>query len=114
AQSTSPGQVNPTSPTGEISKTKKKKPRPANETAMPSAPAVNETNAGKTKAAAPAKTVSESEIRAAQASGKVWVNTDTGVYHKSGRWFGATKQGKFMTEQEAMKSGYHAAKNERK
>lgn len=55
-------------------------------------------------------TVSQSEIDAARASGKVWVNTETGVYHKGGRWYGATKQGKFMTEQEAMRSGYRASK----
>jgi hypothetical protein len=57
-----------------------------------------------------ATTVSESEIAAAKASGKVWVNTETGVYHKSGRWYGATKQGKFMSEQDAVKAGYHASK----
>ena len=60
---------------------------------------------------APAKTVSESEISAAKAEGKVWVNTETGVYHKSGQWYGATKQGKFMTEQDAKQSGYRAAKS---
>jgi hypothetical protein len=63
-------------------------------------------------AAAPQKTVSDSEIAAAKATGKVWVNTDTGVYHKSGRWYGATKQGKFMTEQEATRAGYRAAKTQ--
>lgn len=56
-------------------------------------------------------TVSQSEIDAAKASGKVWVNTDTGVYHKGGRWYGATKQGKFMTEEEAIRSGYRASKS---
>ena len=55
-------------------------------------------------------TVSEAEIAAAKASGKVWVNTETGVYHKGGQWYGATKHGKFMTEQEAMKAGYRASK----
>lgn len=55
-------------------------------------------------------TVSESEITAARASGKVWVNTETGVYHKGGQWYGATKQGKFMTEQEAIRAGYRASK----
>ena len=60
---------------------------------------------------APSKTVSESEISAAKAEGKVWVNTETGVYHKSGQWYGATKQGKFMTEQEAQQAGYRAAKS---
>lgn len=68
------------------------------------------TNTAKTAASTPAKTVSESEIAAAKASGKVWVNTATGVYHKSGRWYGATKQGKFMSEQDAIQAGFHAAK----
>jgi hypothetical protein len=60
---------------------------------------------------APANTVSESEISAAKADGKVWVNTESGVYHKGGQWYGATKQGKFMTEQEAKQAGYRAAKS---
>jgi len=65
------------------------------------------------KATAPTKNASSTEIAAAKASGKVWVNTETGVYHKSGHWYGATKQGKFMTEQEANKAGYRAAKHEK-
>jgi hypothetical protein len=40
----------------------------------------------------------------------VWVNTDSGVYHKSGKWYGNTKNGKWMTEQDAIKAGYHDAK----
>jgi hypothetical protein len=65
----------------------------------------------KKTASAPAKAVSESEISAARADGKVWVNTESGVYHKGGKWYGATKQGKFMTEQEAKQAGYRAAKS---
>ncbi len=57
-----------------------------------------------------APTVSQSEITAARARGDVWVNTESGVYHKNGRWYGATKQGKFMSEQDAVRAGYHAAK----
>ncbi len=57
------------------------------------------------------KTATAAEIDAAKASGKVWVNTDSGVYHKGGQFYGATKEGKFMTEQEATKAGYRAAKN---
>jgi hypothetical protein len=57
-------------------------------------------------------TPSSSEISAAKASGKVWVNTESGVYHKSGRWYGKTKQGKFMTEAEAKAAGYKAAAKE--
>jgi hypothetical protein len=55
---------------------------------------------------------SESDIAAAKASGKVWVNLDSGVYHKGGRWYGRTKNGKFMTVDEAKKAGYTAAKRD--
>lgn len=57
-------------------------------------------------------TASSSEIAAAKASGKVWVNTQSGVYHKNGRWYGKTKAGKFMTESEAKAAGYKAAHRE--
>jgi hypothetical protein len=69
--------------------------------------------------AAPAKTTAKAapapstpEIAAAQSAGKVWVNTKSGVYHKSGRYYGKTQQGKFMTEAEAQAAGYKAAQNE--
>ncbi len=58
---------------------------------------------------ATAATPTTQEIAAAKASGKVWVNTDSGVYHKSGRWYGKTKAGKFMTEAEAKTAGYKEA-----
>jgi hypothetical protein len=46
----------------------------------------------------------------ANGAGMVWVNTDSGVYHKPGtRWYGKTKQGKYMTEADAQKAGYRAA-----
>ena len=36
----------------------------------------------------------------------------TGVYHYPGtRWYGNTKQGEFMSEEEAREHGYRAAKN---
>jgi hypothetical protein len=44
--------------------------------------------------------------------GMVWANTNSKSYHKPGsRWYGKTKEGRWMTEQEAIKAGYHAARN---
>jgi len=49
--------------------------------------------------------------RQAPAKGMVWVNTATKVYHFEGDpWYGKTKEGKFMTEQDAIKAGYRASK----
>ena len=41
---------------------------------------------------------------------RVWVNTDSGVYHCPGtRYYGATKRGKYVTEHDARSQGYRAA-----
>lgn len=76
------------------------------------------TPAAQTQTAAPkasaAKTAtpapSAQDIADAKAKGMVWVNTNTKVYHKDGEFFGKTKSGKFMTEDDAKKAGYRAAK----
>jgi hypothetical protein len=60
----------------------------------------------------PSSTPSAADIAAAKAGGKVWVNLDSGIYHKSGRWYGKTKNGKFMTADEAKKAGFKTAKRE--
>ena len=42
--------------------------------------------------------------------GQVWVNTETGVYHREGsRFYGTTRKGKYMIEQDAKQAGYKPA-----
>ena len=95
-------------PTPEKKKKSKKKTEEASPTPTPAAtPEKGSTKT--TPKAAPAGAPSQSEIAAAQASGKVWVNLDSGVYHKGGQWYGNTKNGKIMTEADAQKAGYREA-----
>jgi hypothetical protein len=45
--------------------------------------------------------------------GMVWVNTASGIFFREGdRWYGKTKEGKFMTEADATKAGYHGVTSE--
>jgi hypothetical protein len=73
------------------------------------APAASTSKPAATKAA-PTAAPTQAEIADAQSKGMVWVNTSTKVYHKSGKFYGATKHGKFMTEADAQKAGYKEAK----
>jgi hypothetical protein len=60
--------------------------------------------------AKPAATATAQPAAPATGNGMVWVNTDSGIYHKSGsRYYGKTKQGKYMSEADAVKAGYRAA-----
>lgn len=66
-----------------------------------------------------AKTAKQAEPQGAPAPGggpgMVWVNTETKVYHKQGdHWYGRTKKGKYMTESDAIKEGYHGEKEHSK
>ncbi len=87
-------------------------PAPAGTAAAPAPAPATAPKAAKSKTPAPSANASDSDIASAKSLSKVWVNTDTGVYHKGGRWYGKTKQGKFMSEEDAKKAGYHEAKAE--
>jgi len=54
----------------------------------------------------------DKEIADAKAKGEVWVNLSSKIYHKEGKFYGKTKRGKFMTEDDAKKAGYREAKAE--
>ena len=60
------------------------------------------------------KTDSSNEIaQSPPEKGMVWVNLNIRVYHKEGeRWYGKSKKGKFMSESDAQKAGFRAAKME--
>ena len=61
------------------------------------------------KAVDTAPAPSDRDIADAKAKGMVWVNTSTKVYHKDGEFYGKTKRGKFMAEDDAKKGGYRPA-----
>jgi hypothetical protein len=61
--------------------------------------------------ASPAAPPANVQAQTPPAPGMVWVNTATRVFHREGDpWYGKTKQGKFMTEADALKAGYRASK----
>jgi len=62
-------------------------------------------------AAKSAKTSGDKLAQTPPAKGMVWVNTDSKVYHYEGdRWYGKTKEGKYMTEADAIAAGYRSSK----
>lgn len=70
------------------------------------------TKSSSAKASEETKAPSDKEIADAKAKGMVWVNLSSKIYHKEGKFYGKTKRGKFMPEDEAKKAGYREAKTE--
>jgi DNA uptake protein ComE-like DNA-binding protein len=88
-------------------------PMPAPKTALntsPSTPTTVPSTGGPSNTNPPSTSTPEVPSGTAQTpphKGMVWVNLDTKVYHKEGdRWYGRTKNGKFMTEADAKAAGY--------
>ena len=104
------------SPTASVTPAKKHaKKSKASAEATPAAAA----NAAAAPSASPSvKKHKAPEPQATQApgggKGQVWVNSETHVFHKEGsKWYGRTKQGKYLSEAEAVKEGDKPAKNEK-
>jgi hypothetical protein len=101
------------------------KPKSTKSTAASSASDAGTSQPSPAAAAAPAAQPAPKPAKATASSssasagtpgpGQVWVNLDSGVYHyPNSRYYGKTKSGKYLSEADAMKAGYHAAKDEKK
>lgn len=78
---------------------------------MPAA-ATKALESAKDKATAAKEKATAATAQTPPAKGMVWVNTESKVFHKEGdHWYGKTKQGKYMTEADAIKEGYREAKH---
>ena len=90
------------SPTVDVGKTKKQKSN-ASVTATPIV-----------VTASSHETVTRAAVTPAPGAGKglVWVNTSSHVYHyQKSRWYGKTKEGQYMTEEQAKEDGNRPARS---
>lgn len=79
------------------------KPAPAPAASTPAPAAAATAGAG--------KAASSTTPQQPPQKGMVWVNLSTKVFHREGdKYYGNTKNGKFMTEADAIAAGYHEAK----
>src|SRR6266581_6766134 len=102
AVSPSPAEKASPSPTKSPAASPKEKPTPKKAKAERKArPAVSPSPAGRTTEEA------TNPPAPGGGHGQVWVNTETRVCHREGsRFYGTTREGKYMTEQDATQAGY--------
>ncbi len=112
----SAAKATPPASTSAMSSPSPTKPSSSTSTSTPSTSSSSATSSSSSATTPAAKTTSARSTPSATAApgggnGQVWVNLDTKVYHKQGdRWYGKTKNGKYMSEQDAMAAGYRASK----
>jgi competence protein ComEA len=88
---------------------------PSTPISRPSMPAPSTPAPSQPAPASAAKPAPSAASQGTAGPGMVWVNTDSGVFHYSNsRYYGKTKVGKYLSEADALKAGYHAAENEKK
>ncbi len=91
----------------------KNSPKKSTDSTASAPPAAAPAGAPSSTAATSKQPATKQQTAPASPTGMVWVNTESGLYHKPGtRWYGKTKRGKYMTEADAAKAGYHPAKKE--
>ena len=84
---------------------------PATGATVPAAPPPPKSSSPSAAKATESAKSSTTQAQVPPEKGMVWVNTKSGVFHYEGdRWYGKTKEGKFMTEADAVRAGYHASK----
>lgn len=65
----------------------------------------------RTEAANPSPSPNATAPAQGGGNGQVWVNLESKIYHYQGdRFYGKTKNGKYMSEQDAVRAGYRASK----
>ncbi len=109
--STPPSTDNTTTTTTKKKSTTTKKAKATDPTAA--APTITQTTVGGADSRSSTATRSSANSRSANGSvPTVWVNTDTKTYHTEGsKYYGKTKHGRFMSEEDAKKAGYKRASN---
>ena len=84
---------------------------PATGATAPAAPPPAKSSSPSAAKATESDKSSTTQAQVPPEKGMVWVNTKSSIFHYEGdRWYGKTKEGKFMTEADAVKAGYHASK----